>query len=68
VNDPRQGLMLRVFVRESARCGRRACFEAVLDEARAMGIAGASVFKGIAHHRARNAGRTGLAKASTTAG
>jgi len=43
---PREGQLLRVFVGESDRWRGKPLFEAIVQEARAQGLAGATVFRG----------------------
>ena len=43
---PREGQLLRVFVGESDRWKGRPLFEAIVQEARDRGLAGATVFRG----------------------
>jgi len=43
---PREGQLLRVFVGESDRWKGRPLFEAIVQEARRQGLAGATVFRG----------------------
>ena len=43
---PREGQLLRIFVGESDRWKGRPLFEAIVQEARRQGLAGATVFRG----------------------
>src|SRR5690349_20161069 len=43
---PRESMLLRVFVGEDDRCGERALYEAIVERALAMGMAGATVLPG----------------------
>ena len=56
---PRDGSLLRVFIGESDRWHGRPLYEAIVQEARARGLAGATVFKGVegfgAHSRVHTA-------------
>ncbi|MBG0790049.1 MAG: DUF190 domain-containing protein [Desulfovibrionaceae bacterium] len=38
--------MIRIFIGESARCGNRPAYEAIVEEARRRGMAGATVYRG----------------------
>jgi hypothetical protein len=42
------GKLLRIFIGESDRCGMQPLYTAILERARRAGLAGATVFKGIA--------------------
>jgi PII-like signaling protein len=42
------GKLLRIFIGESDRCGMQPLYTAILERARHAGLAGATVFKGIA--------------------
>ena len=44
---PEDGKLLRIFVGESDRCGDRPLYEAVTLKARELGLAGATVLRGI---------------------
>jgi PII-like signaling protein len=46
VKLPREGSLLRVFIGESDRWQGRPLYEAIVQEARGRGLAGATVFKG----------------------
>lgn len=56
---PREGQLLRVFIGESDRWGSQPLYEAIVQEARRRGLAGATVFKGFegfgAHSRIHTA-------------
>jgi uncharacterized protein len=43
---PRAGQLLRIFIGESDRWGSQPLYEAIVQEARRRGLAGATVFKG----------------------
>ena len=51
---PREGQLLRVFVGESDRWEGRPLFEAIVQEARRLGLAGATVFRGFEGFGARS--------------
>jgi hypothetical protein len=59
VNLPRDGQLLRIFIGESDRWGGLPLYEAIVQEARKHGLAGATVFKGFegfgAHSRIHTA-------------
>ncbi|HVN83702.1 MAG TPA: DUF190 domain-containing protein [Candidatus Binatia bacterium] len=42
-----EGKLLRIFVGESDRCGGHALYEAIVRKARELGLAGATVWRGI---------------------
>src|SRR5262245_20805734 len=42
-----EGKLLRIFVGESDRCGGRPLYEAIVYKARELGLAGATVWRGI---------------------
>lgn len=44
---PEEGLLLRIFIGESDKYGGRPLYEAIVDEARRRGLAGATVLRGI---------------------
>jgi PII-like signaling protein len=46
VTLPRDGQLLRIFIGESDRWGSLPLYEAIVQEARQRGLAGATVFKG----------------------
>ena len=46
MNLPREGLLLRIFIGESDRWGAVPLYEAIVQEARRRGLAGATVFRG----------------------
>lgn len=46
MNLPREGQLLRIFVGESDRWGSLPLYEAIVQEARQRGLAGATVFQG----------------------
>ena len=56
---PPEGALLRVFIGESDRWQDKPLYEAIVQEARARGLAGATVFKGVegfgAHSRVHTA-------------
>lgn len=41
------GKLLRIFIGESDRCGMQPLYTAIVEKARAAGLSGATVFKGI---------------------
>ncbi len=45
---PREGKLLRIFVGESDRHGHRPAWQAIIELARAEGLAGATVLRGVA--------------------
>jgi PII-like signaling protein len=47
MNVPEEGYLLRVFVGESDRHGRRPLYEAIVLKAREAGLAGATVLRGV---------------------
>lgn len=47
MNVPKEGCLLRVFVGESTRVGGKPAFEAIVLKARELGLAGATVVRGI---------------------
>jgi PII-like signaling protein len=47
MNLPREGCLLRVFVGESTLAGHQPAFEAIVLKARELGLAGATVLRGI---------------------
>lgn len=51
---PREGQLLRIFVGESDRWKGRPLFEAIVQEARRQGLAGATVFRGFEGFGARS--------------
>ena len=51
---PREGQLLRVFVGESDRWKGKPLFEAIVQEARRQGLAGATVFRGFEGFGARS--------------
>jgi PII-like signaling protein len=59
VNLPRDGQLLRIFIGESDRWGGLPLYEAIVQEARKHGLAGATVFRGFegfgAHSRIHTA-------------
>jgi len=54
VKIPREGQLLRVFVGESDRWKGKPLFEAIVQEARRQGLAGATVFRGFEGFGARS--------------
>ena len=44
---PEEGFLLRIFIGESDRHGRRPLYEAIVLKARAQGMAGATVLRGV---------------------
>jgi PII-like signaling protein len=56
---PREGQLLRIFIGESDRWGSLPLYEAIIQEARKQGLAGATAFKGFegfgAHSRIHTA-------------
>lgn len=46
MNLPREGQLLRIFIGESDRWGTVPLYDAIVQEARRRGLAGATVFKG----------------------
>jgi len=46
MNLPREGQLLRIFIGESDRWGAVPLYEAIVQEARKRGLAGATVFRG----------------------
>ncbi len=46
MNVPRDGQLLRIFIGESDRWGGAPLYEAIVQEARKRGLAGATVFRG----------------------
>ena len=46
MNLPREGQLLRIFIGESDRWGNVPLYDALVQEARRRGLAGATVFKG----------------------
>ena len=56
---PRDGQLLRIFIGESDRWGGQPLYEAIVQEARKRGLAGATVFRGFedfgAHSRVHTA-------------
>ncbi|MBI2837574.1 MAG: DUF190 domain-containing protein [Acidobacteria bacterium] len=59
MNLPRDGQLLRIFIGESDRWGGMPLYEAIVQEARKQGLAGATVFRGFegfgAHSRVHTA-------------
>lgn len=59
MNLPSEAQLLRIFVGESDRLGHRPLYEAIVEEARRRGMAGATVLRGIlgfgAHSRIHTA-------------
>ncbi len=59
MNLPRDGQLLRIFIGESDRWGGMPLYEAIVQEARKQGLAGATVFRGFegfgAHSRIHTA-------------
>jgi len=51
---PREGQLLRIFVGESDRWKGRPLFDAIVQEARRQGLAGATVFRGFEGFGARS--------------
>lgn len=47
MNIPEEGYLLRIFVGESDRCGRRPLYEEIVLKAREAGLAGATVLRGV---------------------
>lgn len=47
-----QGLLLRIFINETAHVGSKPLFEYILHQAKDQGLAGATVFRGIAGFQA----------------
>lgn len=43
---PRHAALMRIYTEESARCGHKSLFEAIVSKARDAGIAGATVLRG----------------------
>ena len=43
---PQEGLLLRIFIGEQAKCGHKPLYEAVVLKAREMHLAGATVLRG----------------------
>jgi uncharacterized protein len=54
VKLPRDGQLLRIFIGESDRWEGRPLYEAIVQEARAQGLAGATVFRGFEGFGARS--------------
>jgi hypothetical protein len=54
MKTPREGQLLRIFVGESDRWKGKALFEAIVQEARHQGLAGATVFRGFEGFGARS--------------
>jgi len=54
VTLPREGQLLRIFIGESDRWGGKPLYEAIVQEARKRGLAGATVFKGFEGFGARS--------------
>jgi len=48
VTLPREGKLLRIFIGESDRHGHRPAWQAIVELARAEGLAGATVLRGVA--------------------
>jgi uncharacterized protein len=44
---PEKGLLLRIFIGESDRCGGHPLYEAIVNEARRLNMAGVTVLKGV---------------------
>jgi hypothetical protein len=49
-----EGKLLRIFIGESDRCHGRPLYEALVEKARALGLAGATVWRGIEGYGARS--------------
>ena len=49
-----EGKLLRIFIGESDRCQDRSLYEAIVRKARALGLAGATVWRGIEGYGARS--------------
>lgn len=49
-----EGKLLRIFVGESDQCGGRPLYEAIVLKARELGLAGATVWRGIEGYGARS--------------
>src|SRR6186997_2802033 len=43
---PRSAMLLRIFIGETDRCGHRPLYEAIVEKAREMHLAGATVLRG----------------------
>jgi PII-like signaling protein len=54
VKLPRDGQLLRIFIGESDRWEGRPLYEAIVQDARAQGLAGATVFRGFEGFGARS--------------
>jgi uncharacterized protein len=54
VNLPRDGQLLRIFIGESDRYGALPLYDAIVQEARRRGLAGATVFRGFEGFGARS--------------
>jgi len=54
VKLPRDGQLLRIFIGESDRWAGRPLYEAIVEEARGQGLAGATVFRGFEGYGARS--------------
>ena len=44
---PEEGILLRILIGESARCGRKPLYEAIVHKAKELDLAGATVLRGI---------------------
>jgi len=49
-----QGKLLRIFVGESDRCGDQPLYQAIVRKARELGLAGATVWRGVEGYGARS--------------
>ena len=49
-----EGKLLRIFIGESDRCHGRPLYEALVEKARTLGLAGATVWRGIEGYGARS--------------
>ncbi|MCI0488180.1 MAG: DUF190 domain-containing protein [Blastocatellia bacterium] len=47
MNIPKEGQLLRIFIGESDKCDGRPLYEAIIFKAREMGIAGATMLRGM---------------------
>ena len=66
MKEPCQGVLLRVYVGEDHRYGKRPVYEVIVERARDRGLAGATVLRGVmgfgAHHRVHTAKSLRLAE------
>lgn len=44
---PEEGVLLRIFISETEKCGNHNLYEAIVYKAQELGLAGATVFRGI---------------------